>query len=388
MKIPLSYNLRNLAVRRTTTLMTALGIALTVAVLLSVMALVEGLRSSLTATAQPLNVLVTRKSATSELTSIMTRSMFQDLRGKQGIARGIDGRPLASLELVTVIVLEGDDLPAGININVRGVTETGLAVREHVRLREGRWFTAGRREAVVGRSVADRYSVARMGNKLKFGRGEWEIVGVMDAGRGAANSEIFVDLNQIATDQNRPDGLSTALLRASDAESMQALINDLETDRRLTVTARSEKSYYEEQTSAGAPIQIVGTFVAIVMAVGSGFAAMNTMYAAVARRSAEIGTLRVLGFPRRGILLSFLIESLLLAFVGGVIGCVLVLPLNNFSTGLGSFVTFSEISFELRVTPKVMMAGMTFALAMGAFGGLFPAAAAARKDILAALKQG
>ncbi|HEY6400517.1 MAG TPA: FtsX-like permease family protein, partial [Blastocatellia bacterium] len=191
----------------------------------------------------------------------------------------------------------------------------------------------------------------------------------------------------LASDQNRQEALSSVLIRATDQSSMQALINNMKDDPRLKVDAVSEKSYYEEQTSTAAPIQILGTFVSIIMAVGSSFAAMNTMYAAVARRSAEIGTLRVLGFSRGGIMISFLIESLLLSLLGGVIGCLLVLPLNNVTAGIGSFVTFSEITFDFRITPGIMLTGIVFALVMGVIGGLFPASSAARKEILTALRE-
>ncbi len=387
MKIPISYNIRNLIRRRTTTIMTALGIALTVAVLLSVFALVEGLRTSLSATGHPLHLLVTRKGSSAELNSSMTQEQFQIIKAKPGIAQTPSGEPMASLELITVIILESPENPAGVNISVRGLTTTGFAMREGVRIAEGRMFQPGRREIVVGKGLAKRYPKASIGSKLDFGRGDWEVVGVMDGGRSAANSEIFCDLAQIASDQNREAALSSVLVRATDRASMQALMNDLSEDRRLNVDAVSEKSYYEAQTVSAAPIQLLGTFVAIIMAIGSSFAAMNTMYAAVARRSAEIGTLRVLGFSRLGILISFLIESLLLSLLGGIIGCLLVLPLNNFTTGIGSFVTFSEFTFDFRITPGIMLAGITFALVMGAIGGLFPASSAARKQILTALRE-
>jgi ABC-type antimicrobial peptide transport system permease subunit len=226
-----------------------------------------------------------------------------------------------------------------------------------------------------------------MGNKLRFGRGEWEVVGVMDGGQSAVNSEIFGDLNQISSDFNRADGLSSILLRATDAATVPALINSLNDDRRLGVLAQTEKSYYEAQTNSGALLQYLGVFISIIMAVGSSFAAMNTMYAAVARRATEIGTLRVLGFSKNSIMLSFLMESLLLSGLGGLVGCLLVLPLNNITTGIGSFVTFSEIAFNFRVSPEIMVIGVTFALVMGAVGGLFPARMAARKEILVALRE-
>jgi ABC-type antimicrobial peptide transport system permease subunit len=209
----------------------------------------------------------------------------------------------------------------------------------------------------------------------------------MDAGRSAANSEVFCDLNQLSADYNRSEALSAALLRARDAAGVQALINDIQSDRRVNVSAMTERAYYEQQTSSGAPILALGTFVSIIMAVGSCFAAMNTMYAAVSRRSAEIGTLRVLGFSRLGILTSFVIEALLLSLAGGLIGILLVLPLTNVTTGFGNFVTFSEISFNFRVTPQIAAVGIGFALLMGLLGGLFPASSAARKEILSALRQ-
>lgn len=386
MKLPLSYNWRNLIARKTTTLMTALGIALTVAVLLATSALVEGLRTSLSATGNPLQLIVMRKGATAELNSNRTPEDLQVIKTKRGLATNAKGEPMASLELITVVVLEGPEAPGGINISVRGITPMGWDMRENIQIAVGRRFTPGRRELVVGRGVADRYPMAGIGRKIDFGRGQWEVVGIMDAGRGASNSEIFCDLNQLSSDQNRETALSSILVRATDEVTLSALQNDLTSDRRLNADAPTERSYYEQQMQSAAAIQFLGIFVAIIMAVGSCFAAMNTMFAAVARRSAEIGTLRVLGFSKLSILTSFLLESLLISFLGGLLGCLLVLPLNNLQTGIGSFVTFSEISFNFAVTPSLMAIGVTFALILGAFGGLFPAGSAARKEILTALK--
>lgn len=387
MAIPLSYNLRNLAVRRTTTLMTALGVALTVAVLLAAFALVEGLRTAFEASGHPLQVLVTRKGSDSELSSNFQRSVFNDLRFKQGIARNAKGEPLASLEMVTIINLPSTEFPEGSNLSVRGITPIGLDVRDDCRLIQGRWFTPGRREVTVGSSIAKRNPDARIGHKIRFGRGDWEVVGVYESPQLARNSEILTDLNQSASDFNRTEVLSSALVRATDEIAHQALINDLSYDTRLNVQARSEKEFFASQTSSGNLVRYLGTFVAIIMAVGSCFAAMNTMYAAVARRSKEIGTLRVLGFSQSAILLSFLAESLMLSLLGGLLGILLVLPLNGVSTGIGSMTTFSEVAFQLRVSPAIMLRGLLFALFMGAAGGLLPAFSAARKEILTALRQ-
>lgn len=386
MSIPFSYNLRNLVVRKTTTLITALGIALTVAVLLAVLALVNGLRTTFESSGNPLHVLVMRKGSNAELSSAITRQVYQDLKAMPGIAREGD-EPMASLEMVTVINLPSESSPDGMNLNLRGILPLGIKMRDGLKIKDGRWFEPGKREVVVGKSIAKRYPGAQLGMKLRFGKGDWLVVGVMEAGESAVNSEIFGDLNQISSDFNRADGLSSVLLRATDAATVPALINSLNDDRRLGVDAMTEKAYYASQTSAGAPLQYMGLFIAIVMAVGSSFAAMNTMYAAVARRAREIGTLRVLGFSKASILSSFFIESLVLSVIGGVMGCLLALPLNNFTTGVGSFVTFSEIEFNFHVTPAVMAIGIAFALFMGAVGGLFPARMAARKEILTALRE-
>jgi putative ABC transport system permease protein len=385
MALPLSYNWRNLIARKTTTVMTALGIGLTVAVLLATAALVEGLRTSLSSTAHPLNVLVMRKGATAELNSVRSPEDFSLVKTKPGVAKTADGQPMVSLELVTVVVLENET--GAINVTVRGVTPQAWALRENLKLIEGRAFQTGRREIVVGRGVAAQYPTARLGGKINFGRGDWDVVGIMDGGRSAANSEVFCDLNQIAADQARVTALSSILVRATDETARQRLQDDITTDRRLNADAPTEHEYYQQQMSSSAGLEAIGTFVAIIMAVGSCFAAMNTMYAAVARRAAEIGTLRVLGFSQGSILVSFLLESLLLSLLGGLVGCLLVLPLNNLQTGIGSFVTFSQITFEFRITPFIMATGVAFALLMGAVGGLFPAFGAARKQILTALRQ-
>lgn len=387
MAIPFAYNIRNLKVRKTTTVMTALGIALTVAVLLAAGALVEGLRTTFEGSGHPLHIIVTRKGSDSELSSNFARQVYNDLRFKAGIASGANGEPLASLEMVTVINLPSIESPDGMNVTVRGISPVGLTIRDDCRTTEGRWFTPGRREVVVGKSIAERYPDARIGKRIYFGRGEWDVVGVFESPQMARNSEILCDLNQSAADFGREEVLSSALVRAKDQSALTALVNDLKADTRLNVDAQTEKAYYASQTSSGGLIQFLGTFVAAIMAIGSSFAAMNTMYAAVARRSREIGTLRVLGFSRISILTSFFLESLMLALLGGLLGIVLVLPLNNLSTGIGNFQTFSETAFQLKVTPPLMLSGVLFALFIGAIGGLLPATSASRKQILNALKE-
>ena len=384
MSIPIAYNLRNLMVRKTTTLVSALGIALTVAVLVADVALVRDLNTVFERTANSLHILVLRKGSTSELSSPMMHGVYRDLLFKQGIAAGQGGEPMASLEMVTVILLPRVARVKSLNVTLRGLSPSGIKMR-NVRIDQGRWFRAGQREIVVGKPIARRYPLAQPGNTFRFGKGEWQVVGVMDAGHSAVDNEIWGDLNQVSSDFNRADRLSSVLLRAADPTSMPALIHSINDDPRLMASAIMERDYYKTQTTAGAPLQFIGMLVATIMAAGSSFAAMNTMYGTVARRGSEIGTLRALGFSRDSILFSFLVESLLLSLIGGTLGCLLALPLNRFHTGVGNMSTFSDIAVGFRVDLAAAAAGIAFALAMGAVGGFLPALAAARREILEAL---
>jgi putative ABC transport system permease protein len=261
----------------------------------------------------------------------------------------------------------------------------GRALRPNVHIASGRWYRPGQREVVVGKMLALQHQSAHIGNKIRLGRGDWVCVGIMDGGGGATDSEVWGDLNQISSDLQRIEILSSATVRATDAVTAKALVNDINNDQRLNMTAVGERDYYDRQTSSGLPIRDVGIFVAIVMAVGSSFAAMNTMYAAVARRSREIGTLRVLGFSPGSIMLSFFLESVLLSLLGGVLGCLLALGLNGYSTQVGA--NFATMAFAFRVTPAIMAVGLAFAVTLGAVGGLLPARMAARKEILTALRE-
>jgi putative ABC transport system permease protein len=327
-----------------------------------------------------------RKGANSELSSIVSTQAFAVLRDREGIAIGRENQPLASQELVNVANLPSVDDPRGMNVTVRGLSSAGIEMRA-VRLAGGRWFHAGQREVVVGKNVAKRYPSARIGNRIRFGKGDWKIVGVMDGGLSALNSEIWGNFDQISADYNRQDSSSSVLIRAVDPVALAALRHSIDDDRRLDASVIAQKDYYESQTASGAPLEFLGIFVALVMAVGGGFAVTNTMYAAVARRGNEIGTLRTLGFSERSILLSFLIESIMLSAIAGIVGCLLALPLNWVTTGVGSVTSFSEIAFRFRVGVGSLLSGLTFALVMGSVGGMLPARAAARKEIVGALRE-
>ncbi len=385
MAIPLKYNLRNLAVRRTTTAMTAFSITLTVTVFVILMALAQGLQISLTATGHPLNLLILREGSQSETQSSVQRDSLQVIRYLDGIAKTENGEPWVSPELIVLINLPRRGQVQGSNVSIRGLGPEGFAMRPEFKLVEGRQFRPGLREVIVSKKIADRFQNCGLGEKLKFAKGYWTVVGIFDAGSTAYASEIWTDAEDLGQDFDR-DAYSSVYVRAMDAAALARLKKVVSDDRRLHMKPQTEKEYYESQTSTAAPIKALGIFIAGLMAVGASFAAMNTMYAAVARRTKEIGALRVLGFSRRSILLSFIIESVLIAALGGFIGCLLALPVNGVTTGTTNFMTFSELTFDFRITLGLLVNGMIFAVVMGFVGGLFPAWRAAHEDIVTALR--
>lgn len=385
MAIPINYNIRNLRLRMGTTVMTALGIGLTVAVAIMIMALLNGLHQAFASSGDPLNVIVLRKGTQTELQSSVSRDAFQAVKFLPGIAKGADGNPLVSGEMVVVIVLPRAEGTGEGNVNVRGMSAAGQQLRPSVKLIEGRWFTPGQHEVTVSKSVRDRFQNAGEGQELHFGKQPWKIVGIFDAGQTAFGSEIWTDVDQMFADFNR-DTFTSVLVHATDPVAADGLKNRMSSDQRLKLDGKLEPAYYGEQTKAGAPIQLVGTIVSLIMGIGSCFAAMNTMYAAVANRNKEIATLRVLGFTKGSILLSFLIESILLSLIGAVIGVLLMLPFNGATTGTNNVLTFSEVIFKIQINSVVAIAAVVFAILMGTFGGLAPAWYAARRDILSALR--
>ena len=394
MAIPISYNIRNLILRKGLTVMTALGIALTVTTAIFLMALIAGLNRAFVSSGNPLNVLVLRKGSEAELSGGFDASLYPTLKTLPGIAKDSHGEPMTSGEWVVVIVLPRKDGTGEVNVTVRGMMPDGLEMRtlpgpeNHpgVKLVEGRWFQTGQREVVVSDSVRKRFSHANIGDTMEFGKGSWKVVGVFDAGGSAYESEVWGDVNQMASDFDRQGGYSSAYLHATDPIAAEALKNRVSDDQRLKLEGVLETEYYSKQTSSGTPIKVIGTVVAIIMAVGSIFAAMNTMYAAVAYRGREIATLRVIGFSRPAILTSFVLESLLLALLGATVGILLMLPFNGMETGTSNAVTFSEVVFALRITWQVALYALLFALTMGLLGGLAPAWHAARQNILNALR--
>ena len=385
MGVPITYNLRNLAERKATTLMTAVGIGLTVAVLVTALALTAGLKAVFAGSGDARQLLVLRKGVNAELTSTVSNDAYQIIRRLPGIATAPNGEPMVSPEGLTVVNLPSVDSPAGMNVTVRGLLPIGLAMRT-VTILQGKLFEPGLRQIIVGESVARRYPGAQIGKRVRFGRGMWEVVGVFRVGDSAANSEIWADLNQLRGDFERQGGSSSLLVRAEGEVKLAQLTKTISDDQRLGSEVLSEQKYYADMTSSGAPLQALGFSVAVIMAIGSAFAATNTMYAAVARRAREIGTLRSIGFGRGAILLSFMFESICLALLGGLVGVLIAFPMNGLTTGVGSFVTFSEVAFKFRVGPREILWGLGFAAIIGALGGFLPAWAASKKGIVAAMR--
>lgn len=385
MAIPLKYNFRNLVVRRTTTVMTALSITATVVVFLALMALAHGLETSLTATGNPDNVLIMREGSQSEAVSFVSRENFQIIKYLHGIAVDKSGNPWVDPELIVLMNFPRRGQAGSANVTIRGVGADGPSLRPEFHLIAGRYFRPGLREVIVSKAISGRFKNCALGDKIKFAKGYWTVVGVFDAGHSAYNSEIWTDVNDLAQDFDRND-YSDVVARAQDAGAVREIQDEANNDRRLHLKTETELAYYETQTSTAAPIRAFGIFIAVLMAVGASFAAMNTMYAAVARRTREIGTLRALGFSRRSVLLSFVLESVCIAVIGGIIGGFIALPLNGVTAGTTNFITFSELAFNFQVTPRLFGIGVAFAAIMGLFGGFFPAWRASRESIVGALR--
>lgn len=386
MAVPIRYNFRNLGVRKATTVMTALGIALTVTTAVFIMALLTGLREAFANTGDPQNVLVLRKGSTSEVgAGGVGRDAAQVLKTLPGVARSAQGEPLVSGEDILMIVLPRKGASGEANVTVRFLSPVGIEMRPEAKLVAGRWFTPGQREVTASRSVNKRFEHANIGDTVQIGNRVWNVVGLFDAGGTAHASEMWGDVNQLGTDFDRT-WFSSVLIRSTDRASAEAVRNRVHDDQQLKLNAMLEPDYYASQTNSGAPIKFVGIIVAIIMAIGSCFAAMNTMFAAVVYRAKEIAVLRVMGFSRPSIMASFVLESLLLSLLGALVGIALMLPFNGMTTGTSNQATYSEVIFSLRMSPAVLGIAVTFALSMGFLGGFAPAWHAARQNIVTSLR--
>jgi putative ABC transport system permease protein len=316
----------------------------------------------------------------------VSKEAFQIIQSLPGIARDTEGKPVASGEIAVVVNLPRRASGESSNVTLRGVSQTGIAMRPQIKLVEGRMFRPEVGEAIVSRKIADRFTGAGLGQTLQLGRRSLTVVGVFDAGGTAFDSEIWSDVNDVASAFDR-SGYSSVLARAESVATRDQLANRIAAEQRLKLEAKPEMKYYEEQTGASAPIKGLGIFVAIILGVGACFGGMNTMYAAVSYRTREIGTLRALGFSKASIMLSFVIESMIIALIGGLVGCLLALPVNGIATGTMNFRTFSEIAFSFKITPDLFVSALIFAAFLGLLGGLLPSRMAARMPITKALRE-
>ncbi len=386
MKVPLSYSLRNLWTRRLTTILTTSGMALVVFVFTTILMLAQGLQQTLVETGSYDNAIIVRKGSGSEVQSWVNRTQASIIETDPLVATGADGKPLVAKELIVLIGLPKKDTDRISNVTIRGIKESSLHLRPQVKLVRGRMPRMGSSEIVVGRSIAKRFKGADLGGELRFGMRQWRIVGIFDAGNTGFSSEIWGDVEQLMPAFRRPV-YSSMIFRMNDPSQLGALKKRIETDPRLTQEVKRETSYYLEQSEMMAKfLRILGISLTLIFSLGAIIGAMITMYAAVANRTGEIGTLRAMGFQRKSILLSFLVEALLLGLCGGMAGLFFASFMQLVTVSTVNFQTFSELAFKFSLTADIAAAALFFAVIMGFVGGVLPAVRAAHMNIVEALR--
>jgi putative ABC transport system permease protein len=384
--IPLKYNVRNLWVRRVSTLMTVLGTGLVVWSSCILFGLVDGLEHSLTISGDPLDLIVLRKGSTNENTGGFDWTKAESLRTIPGTLRE-SGRPLVAAELIHIPLSERID-GSRTNLIIRGVEPASRPLRPQFKIVEGRDLVPGRGECIVSRSISHRFKGASIGGQLKVSEREpFRVVGIFTAGGSAADSEVWADFHDLARTMNRVGTVSCVQLRAASQDDLDRIKQTIDNDIQYRLVALREADYFADQTRQSMFLKGAGVVIAVFLTIGAMFAAANTMYAAVSARTREIGTLRALGFPRRDILLSFLGESVLLCALGGAVGLFATLPLSALTFGTMNASTFAEVAVSFRLGPLVMTVAALMTLAMGVFGGLFPALRAVRLDVIRALRE-
>lgn len=384
--IPLKYNVGNLNSRRVSTLMTVLGIGVVIAVMLSMMALENGVRSAIVSTGSKDNLMVMREGAEAELSSWVTKEAFRIIRAMPGIEKDSKGQPLISPELVIIFKIPKKDNPKGSNVLVRGVTPTAFEMRPYIKLVAGRMFRPGLSEVIVARRLSNRFVNTNIGDTFAFGPQKWTVVGLFDAQGTAFDSEMWTDIDYLGQARKR-EAYSSVVVKPSDHASLESIKSAIKNDNRLKLNVMTEYQYYAEQTRGLTGIVVLVGIVAFFMTLGAILGTMNTMFSAVASRGRELATLRALGFKRRSILATVVIESAFISLLGGLAGLLLSLPVNLISTGTTNFQTFSEVAFNFRVDERVAITGVLIALIAGIVGGLIPAISAARMPITTALRE-
>lgn len=387
MAIPLVYNLRSVRRRWASSLVAILGIAGTVAVFVAMLALARGFKATIVSSGLPQNAIVQQAGSDSEMTSALLLEkvrVIEDL--PQVVRHGADALVSAEVVVIAALPLRGTDSDA--NVQLRGVSQRVLQVRDNVRIAQGRFLRQGLYEIVVGANAVKSYQGLDLGSTVRIGPGSWTVVGIMDAGGSAFDSEVWADADVVNGNYGRPAGVfQSVTARLQSVDAFPAFEKAIQADPRLELQAKREQEYYASQsTLVSTLITVLGGMVAAVMALGAVIGALNTMYSAVAERSREIAVLRALGFRGGSIITSFLVESLWIALIGGVAGCVAVLPVNGITTGTINWQTFSHLSFAFRITPDLLVMGVGFALLMGAVGGLPPAIRAARANVATTIR--
>lgn len=386
MIIPLNYSFRNLWTRRLTTFLTAGGIALVIFVFSAVLMLANGLEKTLVGTGSDKNAIIVRQGAESEFMSMLERNAVNIVKSQPEITVDPEGKRLAASEVVVLINLPKRGTSKPSHVQIRGVAPESLTMRPQLKLAEGRRWREGLSEVIVGRAVAERFQGAGLGETIRFGMRDWTVVGIFDAEGAGFESEIWVDAEQLVQAFRRPV-FSSITVQLSSAGDFSTLKSRLESDPRLTVAVEREKQYYAKQSQMMATfIRVLGIFVTVIFSLGAMIGAMITMYASVANRTTEIGTMRALGFPRRSILGAFLFESLLLASIGGGIGILLASFLQFVTVSTTNFATFSELAFRFILSPAIVIESLIFSLTMGLFGGFLPAVSASRQKIVEAFR--
>lgn len=385
--IPIKYNVRNLRVRWVTTLMTVIATGWVVWATVLTFGMTDGLEHALRISGDALDVIVMRKGSDAETSSSIEAKTAREIANLDGIAKGPDNQPLCSNEFVTIFTKPRRNQGGTTNLIVRGVDPVARALRPDFKIVEGRDIKSGVNEIITSRQMASRFENLSLGEKLEINKLDFTVVGYFEAGGSAAESEVWTDLRDLTSARRVPGAISVVNFRARDLESRDALLRVLVDDERFKFKAITEPAYFESQMTASIAIRFIGYVIGGFLTFGAMFAAANTMYAAVASRGREIGTLRAIGFSRASILTSFLIESTLLCLLGGLLGCLATLPFNGISTGTANWATFSEITFSFRFGPWILAKGVMMALVMGLMGGLFPAIRAIRMKIVDALRQ-
>ncbi|HTM41980.1 MAG TPA: ABC transporter permease [Terriglobales bacterium] len=386
--VPISYNLRSVRARWTSTIVAILGIAGTVGVFVAMLSLARGFRSTLVASGSPTNALVMRAGAASEMMGGITLDSVKVLQDAPGIARDNSG-PLVTQEVVGVVPFPLVSTGTDANVQIRGVSPNVLRIRTFAKIVQGRMFVPGLTELVVGKNASRTYAGLTLGNTVNFAGGRWKVVGVFDAGGSAFDSEVWCDGRILAQVLKRPENIfQSATVRLASADSFQRFKDAVTSDPRMNVDVIREIDYYAKQsTTMTRLITVLGGLVAAIMAIGAVFGALNTMYSAVAERGREIATMRALGFSAWHVVLSFLFEALLISFIAGLVGCLAVLPLNGLTTNTMNFQTFSNVAFAFRITLGLLVLGVLFGLIMGVLGGMIPALRAAFRPVAAALRE-